>query len=479
MTPVPVVLATATQQVGQVSRGLHRLTVGRLVPYSGFVAFVVAAGLSLVTVAALQSAQLGRTMSDGPLDASLFLIGVLAWSGALGGTFAVVSRDLWRRQVLSERERLAVLPLGRRSLALLSLVPVLLPTVVGGAVAVVCVAAYCLASGANPFGVITGFASGLLLAFVLGTVASLLARLPGLRRLGVGLPVGIGVMLLIAHAVWAISDPARAGLAPHRWSPLVGPLSREDPYASWQVAAVLACLLAAVWAWVATDTGAATTRKGVTFRDGTSSGGRVPGSWRVPVGVATTIARQSTLATEIGLAVVVCGGAAWVAARMDALDRAEAAAGTVLVAAVFSALPVLGLRSSLGPVGRLWVLGARPADVRRGLLLACVGAQVPGVLVATAVLVLSSTSAGVVVRLLVLSVTALGIAVLVANVMRSVTDQSVGRALAGLALVAPVFVGLQAGAAQASIAAVVGGAVVAGAAGLAALRLTLSPRVVT
>lgn len=484
MIEARLVLATAAAQVGEIARRIHRLTLERFISFATFVALLTALGVAFVAVVVLQSASYGSSLASTAINGATLLSGVLFVCGSLAGAVGLLISDLWFRHVLAERERLAILPLGRRALTFLALVPTLFPVFVGVCVAVLSILAFCWGMRASPITPLSGFALGLTFALAIGLIWAGLSRVRGLRLVRVGALTVATVAAITVHAGWTIIDPARSESAPHRWSPMVVALSLDEPFAAWQSASILVGLTAAVWLTVAV--GQLPRAQGARLRPAHRRGIRarqrrwaVPASWRVPVEVCSTIIRQSSLVTELGVAVIVCAGAAWISGRMDSLGRAEAADATLLVVAAFSALPILGLRSALGPVRRLWLLGARANDVRRGFVLAAVSTQAVGLVAAVAVLLATSMTLRVAVLLFIFATLTFGLAVLIANVMRAVADISVGRAAASLALMAPVMLMLFTGATQMQMWLVGGVAFAAGIAGLGVLRLTLHEQVLT
>ena len=484
MTGTRVVATTAMAQVGEIGRRVHRLTVDRLMSFSSFVAGLAAAGTAVIAIVVVQSAQYGASLAITAIDGAMLLTGMLFVCGSLSGAVGLLSRDLWFRQVLAERERLSILPLGRHALALLALVPTLFPVLVGVCVAVLGIGAFCWGMRTSPITPLAGFGYGLAFSLSVGLVWYVLIRMSGLRSLRVGLLTAMTVGAFAVHAGWTIIDPARLESVPHRWSPMVIALGAEEPFAAWESAGALVVLAVVAWLTVVIGQPPAGHRVRVTAMHVTRPRGKrgrwtTPVSWRVPLGICSTIIRQSSLVSEIGVTIAVCAGAAWITGRMDNLGRMESANATLLVVAAFSALPILGLRSTLGPVYRLWLLGARASDVRRGFLLAAVVTQAPGLSAAVVVLLMTSTSMGMLVLLALLATLAFGLAVLLSNAMRAVTDISVGRAAASAALMAPILLALFTGAVHTDTW-IIGVAALAGCvAGLGGLRVTLHERVVS
>lgn len=441
-----LVTATASTLTGQTLRQLHRLTVARFVSFSTFSILLALLAVGVVSLLVLQSAQTGSALAAGSTDVVVLLTGLLFVCGSLSGLALVLCRDLWSRHIRAEAERLAVLPLGRRSLAVLALLPSLLPPLIGAVVGVLGIVAFCWGLGQGPLTPLTGIAFGMAFAMSVGLLWILVLRAanaPAPSALLTSLTVGG----LVVHAGWTTVQHGASPGAPHAWSPVVMALGRETPFSWWHSVVAVSLLVGLTWLFVEVDLRGHTRRRGTSCKGTTvrRSGMWLPPAGRVAWEVLLTIVRQSSIRSEVGLSLALCGGAAWVAGRMEQVGRGDAAASTVVVAAVFSALPVLGLRSSLGPSYRLWLLGARASDVRAGFIAAaslCAGA---GVLAALVVLQVMSSSTGLMLLILLWAAVSLGVATIVSIALRGVASTSIGRMAATVGLLIPTLTPLFAG----------------------------------
>lgn len=439
--------ATATALVGQNFRLLHRLTPVRIVPFPSFCAALAVLSAAAIGLLLIQGVQTGQSLASGSTGFLSSLTGVLFAAGSMSGLALILCRDLWSRHIRAETERLAFLPIGRRSLATLALIPSLLPPLVGMAIGALAIASLCAGMGRSPVTPLTGFALGVALSLAVGLSWSLLLKLGRIDRLSSGVLAALCVVGLFVHAGWTIISQGGEPDMPHGLSPVVMALGRVDPF-TWvhfSVAIAIVCGLARLLVEADLTRPAKTRLSAVRHPRVRRSGLWLPQPCRVPWQVCLTVARQSRARSELGLTVVLCGLAAWVSGRMEVVGRPEAAVSAVLIVAAFTALPTLGLRSGLGPTYRLWLLGARRVDVFAGLVAAGMAFQGAGVLTALMVLFLLSTSTGLWVMLLVWAGLNFGVSTIVANGLRGIAYSSIGRTVATALLLLPTIAVLSTG----------------------------------
>ena len=156
-------------------------------------------------------------------------------------------------------------------------------------------------------------------------------------------------------------------------------------------------------------------------------------------GLVRVVWRRSSLVSEIGVAAVLGAVVCFFASVLLVQDRFTHGYTALLVAAGFSALPLLGVPGALGPISRLTQVGLRPGDIRLGLVGA--GALFHGVslLPGAAVLVWRGVRVADLVVLGALAVVTFGITLSVGTLLRRITASSLGRSLAVAVAMVPFF----------------------------------------
>jgi hypothetical protein len=484
MTALVSMRIVATAQIKNLLRRTHRGSpMGwvdeRVVGLVAAGALVVLAGVGTVQSARV-GARMGSTFGPGPIATTM------SFTGALTAVTAIIAASIWRRQVREEAARLGVLPLGSRAVRVLSLVPALLPVSLGVLVSAPVLVAFAVMSGTGVITLVTGVALGACLTLivhavwvgVVGLVRPRADRAPALLT-------AITLVMFLAHAVWTATR--RDGQ--DRWdavaNPVVWVLKRETAYSPLAMAAATAILVTALvlMAWVAR----AASRRRDGARAAADAGPHhatdrivlVPLGLRTPAWMIRLIWRQSAVASEIGTGAILGLLLAFLSSLLLAQGRAEHAAVGLFAMAGFCALPLMGVRSTLGSVPRLTSLGAGLADIRLGLIAAGVvfylAAATPGVLL----LILRDAPPASVAKLLLYGAVIFGPAMAIGSMMRTMTMHSLGRSAAVIATMLLLVGGFRAGVAQWSLPALAASAVVSGSVLAVVLWRTVTHRTVT
>ena len=424
-----VVVRVAGRQVGDVLRRLVReLTGGRVRPDIGIAVITVglAAGAGLLTLQALRTGQqLGPGYGPGLIASIVSVAGV-----ALGMT-SLIGTHMWARSTQVERERLAVLPLRGWPLSLLAGTPSLLPSAVALTAATPSVVVLGLTTRIDLASLVGALTLGLALPLALGvvwTVPMLLLR--PRRDLAVVVLVALSLGGLTGHAVWAASRTADdAGWQPN---PVLSVLVRSEQYTVGEALATTVALgvSAALLLLVRRTRRRQQPRRRRALGGDVAAALPLPAVVRVWLGVVRVIWRQSSLVSELGVAVLLSGLIFFFASVAWAQGQEVYGRTAVFVAAGFGALPLLGVRSALGSTARLTQLGMRAGDIRAGLVGAGVLFHMVTMLPGLGILLWRGVSGGRLVTAALLTLVVFTVALSCGSVLRRVTATSVGRTVA-------------------------------------------------
>ena len=422
-----VLLVVAGRQVNGATRRIVREVSGGRVPTHVAVPVVLALGLGVVTLLTLQSVSLGRQLGSG--FGPGLVASVLSFAGMALGVTSIIGSHMWSDVTRREREALAVLPLGGWQLSVLAAVPALLPTLVALTAAVPSLVALGVTTRMS-FGTMAGaLALGLATPVVLAVVWTLpLLALRPRRDLVVVVWVALSLGAVAAHAFWAASqDAAPAG--PSRLNPVLWVLRKPDQYTLTQTCAAVAALAAATGAllWLRRVRRSQTSRRSRRGALRTSPARSSLTALRVWTGLVRIIWRQSSLFSELGVAALLSALVSFLASVLLVQGRDVHGTTALLVAVGFGALPLLGVRSALGPTFRLTQLGMGAGDIRIGLTAAA--AVFFGVPLLPGVLIMAWR--GVALRhfvvMLALAAVAFAIVLSCGVVLRGITATSLGR----------------------------------------------------
>lgn len=433
-----MVAKVAVAEVRELLRRLARDALGERVSLRTS-ALVAGCGLTVVTlVLAWRALDTGRQLGVGfgpGLLAALF-----TGSGVALGMTALVGAHVWSRGTRVERERLAILPLGPRSLSTLAAVPAMVPAALGLYVALPSIIGLAVTTRIAPTTLVGSFALGVAMPLALAVVWTLpMVVLRPRRDLAVVALVAASLAAALAHALWLVSREAAAPSSA-RVNPVVWVLTNEEDYS-----AVAALVAVGLLGTSGVALGALRRVRGRQLprarprRRRTPLDGWLPAGPRVWTGLVRVVWRRSSLVSEIGVAAVLGAVVCFFASVLLVQDRFTHGYTALLVAAGFSALPLLGVPGALGPISRLTQVGLRPGDIRLGLVGA--GALFHGVslLPGAAVLVWRGVRVADLVVLVALAVVTFGITLSVGTLLRRITASSLGRSLAVAVAMVPFF----------------------------------------
>ncbi len=395
--------------------------------------------LSVVTVVlAWRALDTGRQLGSGfgpGLLAALFTA-----SGVALGMTALIGTHVWSRSTSVERERLAVLPLGPRALSALAAVPAMVPTALGLYVALPSILVLAFTTRIAPTTLVGSFALGFALPATLAVVWTVpMVVLRPRRDLAVVALVAASLAALLGHALWLMSQGDVAfGWA--RLNPLVWVLTNEEDYSAAASALGVGLLAASVAALGALRRVRARQQPRTRLRRRRATlDGWLPAGPRVWTGLVRVVWRRSSLVSEIGVAAVLGAVVCFFASVLLVQDRFIHGYTALLVAAGFSALPLLGVPGALGPISRLTQMGMRPADIRLGVAGAGALFHLVSLLPGAAVLVWRGVRATDLIVLFALAVVTFGITLSVGTLLRRITASSLGRTLGVAVAMVPFF----------------------------------------
>lgn len=440
MKSVGLMLFVAGTQFRNLLLRLYDQTLGGLIPYRLFVVLMASVPLAILMWLSAEAHSVGSELSStfGPgLAAGLFFFGAMS----LGAT-AIIGQRIWSGNIQAERERLAVLPLQHHSLSLLSALPTLTPVLLGLGVSL---PPLVLLSGPTGIGLGTGIgaaALGLSVPIALAAAWSgiaLLVRRPRADQ-AMGLVLVGALMLLWAHALWLAGRESTDITLGGGFSPVVWVLRTEGNYTASQILLCLGGLAASTFVLVAVKSlrrrlpprQQEGSLQVALFRDG------VPLSSRVWEGLVRVALRQSALASEIGIAALLCASVSFLSSYLWVQGRHSDASTAMLVAAGFAALPLLGLRNAVGPTYRLVQLGVRTVDARVGVVMAAAFFFVAALLPGLALHLWRGVGPFGVLRFILISVVSFSVGLVVASLLRRITESSLGRTLAAFVLAGPL-----------------------------------------
>lgn len=450
----------ARAQVRQVLRVVHRVIARGAMPPGLFGSLAAVVAVMAVCVGLARAwaagAELGGTFGE-----SLLVTAALV-AGTIGGCACLVGLHLWAGQLVAERRKLVVLPLGHSGLWLHALVPIAIPTVISVGLTSAILTAVAAGMQRSPVPAFVAAAAGVALAWIIGLTAALLCY-PWLART-VGRKVWAvatiaGPVALVAHAISVLADPL-ADLAMVRWNPVVLVMAQDEPWSGGHLLLVMALLVGVGAAILSVlkrrlahpsnnrrPTSQARPDPQSTLRARLVGWRRRVRSPRIRVwwGLARVAATHSSIISEVLSMAVVVAAAAVLAAQLWRGGRTEHADVVLLLTAAAAGVPVLGVRASLGPMSRLAMLGVCPADLRRGLVLIALLVLGPSVLGAGVVLVVGGMPVAAVVRLGAFAVAANGVGLLLSCALRDLMALSVGRAFGSAGYAVAVAVALQSG----------------------------------
>lgn len=441
MSDLALVARVASAQVGELLRRIIRETVGDRVSTWASELAVAALLTGLTVLLTLQALGVGRQVGSG------FGPGVVAtiFTGsatALGMT-ALVGMHVWSRITSREREKLAILPLGRVTLSLLAAVPAMVPTALGLCVALPSIITLSITTEVGAVTILGSVALGVGMPLALAALWTLpMLVLRPRRDLVVVALVAASLAALLGHALRlaAMQDAAPTGAV---LNPVLWVLTNESRYSLSEAGLSLLLLTVSVVALAtvrhlrsAQRPRPRPTRQAV---DVAAPPARVPVAPRVWGGLVRVIWRHSSLVSEIGVAAVLGATMCFFASILLVQGRFTHGYTALLVAAGFGALPLLGLQSALGPTYRLTQMGLRPSDIRLGLVGAAVAFQGLSLAPGVAVLVWRGASVTDVVVFGALAAVTFGIVLSIGSVLRRITATSLGRSLGVALAMAPFF----------------------------------------
>jgi hypothetical protein len=433
VSDLAVVARVASAEVGELLRRIIRETVGDRVSKRASGLAVAALLTGLTVLLTLQALGVGRQLGSGfgpGMVATIFT----GFATALGMT-ALVGTHVWSRITSRERERLAILPLGRVRLSLLAAVPALVPTALGLYLALPSIIALSITTRVGAVTILGSVALGVGMPLALAALWTLpMLVLRPRRDLVVVALVAVSLAALLGHALRlaATQGAAPTGTVPN---PVLWVLTKGSQYSLSEAALSLLFLTVSVVA-LATVRHLRSAQRPRPTRQAVNVAAppaRVPVAPRVWVGLVRVIWRQSSLVAEIGVAAVLGATVCFFASILLPQGRFTHAYTSLLIAAGFGALPLLGLQGTLGPTYRLTQMGMRPSDIRLGLVGAGVAFQGLSLAPGVAVLVWRGASVTDVVVFGALAAVTFGIVVSIGSVLRRITATSLGRSL-GVAL---------------------------------------------
>lgn len=439
MSDLALVARVASAEVGELLRRIIRETVGDRVSTraSGLAVAVLLTGLTVLLT--LQALGVGRQLGSGfgpGLVATIFT----GSATALGMT-ALVGTHVWSRITSREREKLAILPLGRVTLSLLAAVPAMVPTALGLYVALPSVIAVGITTEVGAVTILGSVALGVGMPLALAALWTLpMLVLRPRRDLVVVALVAASLAALLGHALRlaATQDAAPTGAV---LNPVLWVLTNESQYSLSEAGLSLLLLTVSVVALATVRHLRSAQRPRPTRQavDVAAPPARVPVAPRVWGGLVRVIWRQSSLVSEIGVAAVLGAAVCLFASILLVQGRFTHGYTALLVAAGFGALPLLGLQSALGPTYRLTQMGLRPSDIRLGLVGAGVAFQGLSLAPGVAVLVWRGASVTDVVVFGALAAVTFGIVLSIGSVLRRITATSLGRSLGVALTMVPIY----------------------------------------
>lgn len=467
----------AGQQLAEIVRLLHRAATGGRVPYVAFqVGLVILAwgGTGILLQRCWQAGrELGVGAGPGLATAMVFAAGSVAGAGL------VVGVQLRSRVLRAERERLAILPLGRLALSVHASVPVVVPSALGALVSLLSIIALSTGMQRPPTSLLAAsfWGTALALGMELLTMA-VPAGLPGAQRWRVGLLVG-GLLGLYGHGLALISDANRDPRSEGAWNPVVLMLLRDSEFSAVELllAAAASCALGTLLLSIGVRRpGSRAPRNARPSAPSRRQRWPWPAAWRVRLALVRIMVRHSAVTGEVLIMGSLGAVTGLVAAHLSGQGRADAADVLLVLTAALAALPTLGIRAALGPTERLRRLGVHPADARTSLVFGAILASGGVAMLVSTVLVVRGVDLVTVARFWSFSVIVGALAFIAANLMRELAAFSVGRAITTIGYTVAVFVALNAGLPSRSLTATTSGAVLAIAAGWLVLRATLTDR---
>ncbi|MGL5853134.1 MAG: hypothetical protein ACRCZD_20330 [Phycicoccus sp.] len=438
MSSTTVLLKVAGAEVRHLLRRLAREALGDRVSArtSGWVA---AAGLTALTIfLAMRAVQTGGEIGSGfgpGLVATLFTGSAVA----LGMT-AVIGMQMWSRSARAESERLAILPLGRPSLAALGAVASVVPSLLGLWVTLPSIVAIAMTTRIPPTTALGAFTLGLAMPLALAafwTIPMVLLR-PRRDLVVVGL-VALSLVAALAHALWQASQDAGAP-SWARFNPVLWVLTNADEYSSvTALLSVAALALSVVVLVVLRRIRIRQTPRELPWELPTGLTSRLPIRVRLQLALVRIVWRRSSLVSELGVAIVLSTVICAVASVL--LGQARLAHGytALLIAAAFAALPLLGVPGTLVPVSTLVQLGMRPRDIRAGLVGAAALFHTSSLVPGAAVLIWRGAQPVHLGVWCALVAVTFGIALGVGVVLRRITSTSLGRSAAVATAMPPFF----------------------------------------
>lgn len=439
MSDLALVTRVASAEVGEIFRRIIRETVGDRLSTRILGLAVAALVTGLTVLFTLQAVKAGRELGGayGPgVVASLFT----GEATALAMT-ALVGAYIWSRTTSRQRERLAILPLGRRMLSLMAAVPAMVPTALGLCVALPASIALAITTEIGALTLLGSVALGVGMPLALAAIWTLPMLVIRPRRdLVVVALVAASLVGLLGHAIWFVAkqDAAPTGVV---LNPVLWVLTNGSQYSLIAVGVSLLLLTVSAVAFATVRHLRSTQRPRPTRQvvNVAAPSARVPVALRVWGGLVRVIWRQSSLVSEIGLAAVWSAFMCFLASILLPQGRFTHGYTALLVAACFGALPLLGLQSTLGPTYRLTQMGLRPSDIRLGLVGAAVVFQGTTLAPGVAVLVWRGASATDVVVFGALAAVTFGIVLSLGSVLRRITGTALGRTLGVAFAMVPLY----------------------------------------